>query len=89
MIKSLYVDINHNLYRLIPNVYGAQTFARTTKNDILLIVIFSGFNWTYNNGNQINKTSICIAKLNSTESSVWFMRTKILSLLDHNLNMLQ
>ena len=35
MIKSLYVDINHNLYRLILNVSGAQIFTGTTTNDIL------------------------------------------------------
>ena len=40
MIKTQYVDINYNLYRLIPKVSGTQNFTRTTTNDILLTVIF-------------------------------------------------
>ena len=69
---------------MIPNISGAQIFTGTTTNDILLTVIFPLFNWTYNSSNQINKTSMCIAKLNSTESFLWFMCTKILPDLDLN-----
>ena len=40
MIKTWYVDGNHNLYRTIPNVSGAQIFTGTTKIGILLTVSF-------------------------------------------------
>ena len=63
MIKTWYVDGNHNLYRTIPIVSGAQIFTGTTTIGILLTVSFPGFNCTNNNSNQINKTSMCIANL--------------------------
>ena len=44
MIKTKHVKTIHNLYRMIPNVFGTQIFTGTNKNDILLPVMFTGFN---------------------------------------------
>ena len=74
---------------MISNVSGAQNFTGTTTNDILITAIFPWFNWTYNSSNQFNKTSMCIDMLNSTESSLWVLCTKLLSELELNLHMLQ
>ena len=69
-------------------VYGAKSFTGTTTSDIMLTVIFPGFKWSYNRSNQFNNTNMCIDKLNSTESFLWFLGTKILPELDLNLRML-
>ena len=74
---------------MIPNVSGDKIFTGTTTNSIIVTVIFPEFNWTYNSSDQINKTSMCIANLNSTKSSLGLLCTKILPELNLHLIMVQ
>ena len=56
----------------------AQIFTVTPTHDILPTVNFPEFKQAYTRSKKFDKSSTSIAKLISTESSLWFLCTKIL-----------
>ena len=78
MIKPENDMIKQHLYRIIHNDSGAQIFTVTPTHDILPTVNFPEFKQAYTRSNKFDKSSTSIAKLISTESSLWFLCAKIL-----------